>query len=240
MMMKNLGNFLKSPQGAGLLSMLTYITAIAITYLKDAKIGNYLIISVFFSLLIIIVVMLIASEALKLEIEEEYEKNNEKLKGFIETNGLGNIISEHELARLESKSKTIWVFSLDLSNDTGIKNIHKQNNEIQKIVQKNLSDGKKYIYFIPDEPTIYGAIEEYKRIYNYKEGQVKFCLIPPKKFHIVSEIVIYDEKIAVQWFPSKNMNYYIKLDKNYTKSIIETAKLILKNCNNLTLKKQLV
>ena len=226
-MFDNINKFIKSPLGMTLLSLLTFLTALIIAYMEE-KIGTYnLIIGGIFTLVIVTITMIIFSNFSRLEIKEEYKDNNEILKGFIKAQGLGDLISEHELSRLESEAKSIWVFSLDLSNDIGIKSLHEQNNEVFEAVKANLKDGKEYTYFIPDEPLKYGAIEKFKEQHQFKKDQVKFCLIPVKEFHIVSEIAIYDNKTAVQWFPSKNVNYYIKLDDNHTMSIIGSGKLLL-------------
>lgn len=226
-MFHTINNFIKSPLGMTLLTLLTFVVALIIGYWED-KIGTAnLMIGGIFTLIIISITMIIFANFSKLAIKEEYQENNEVLKGFIKAQGLGDLVSEHELARLESEAKSIWVFSLDLSNDIGISSINEQNNEIYEAVKKNLKEGKKYTYFLPDEPLKYGAIEKFKEIHAFKNGQVKFCLIPVKDFHIVSEIAIYDNKTAIQWFPSKNMNYYIKLDENYTMSIIGSGQLLL-------------
>jgi hypothetical protein len=207
--------------------MLTFLIAFIIGYLEE-KVGMLnLIFGSIFTLIIISITMVIFANFSKLSIKDEYEENNEILKGFITAQGLGDLISEHELARLESQANSIWVFSLDLSNDIGIEGTNEQNNEIFEAVKKNLQDGKQYTYFIPDEPVKYGAIEEFKKKHTYEPNQVKFCLIPIKEFHIVSEIAIYDNSTAIQWFPSKNMNYYIKLDPNYMMNIIGSGKLLL-------------
>jgi len=228
-MFHSINTFIKSPLGMTLLSMLTFLIAFIIGYLEE-KVGmSNLIFGGIFTLIIISITMIIFANFSKISIKEEYEENNEILKGFITAQGLGDLISEHELARLESEANSIWVFSLDLSNDIGIESTNEQNNEIFKAVKKNLQDGKQYTYFIPDEPLKYGAIEEFKKKHTYKPNQVNFCLIPVKEFHIVSEIAIYDEMTAIQWFPSKNMNYYIRLDPNYMMSIIGSGKLLLSN-----------
>jgi hypothetical protein len=228
-MIKKLEKFFKSPKGALLFAILAYLTAISITYLEDKINKKTLIISALFTVLIIIITIIIFSQYLKLEIKEEYKKNNDILKAFIEAHGLGDFISKDELHMLESEAESIWVFSLDLLNN-------EQNNSTEDLIQKNLNDGKNYIFFIPNTNE---NIKKFKQKYNYKEGQVKFCLIPPEEFHIVFKTVIYDNKIAVQWFPSskemnkKNSNYYIKLDENYTMRIIGSAKLFLsKYCKN--------
>jgi len=231
-MFHTINNFIKSSLGMTLLTLLSFVVAFIIGY-EEEKIGtNNLIIGGVFTIIIILIAMVIYANFSKLVIKEEYQENNEVLKGFIKAQGLGDLVSEHELSRLESEAKSIWVFSLDLSNDIGIKNLNEQNNEIFETVKNNLTNGKEYTYFLPDEPLKYGAIEKFKELHEFKQNQVKFCLIPVKEFHIVSEIVVYDKKTAIQWFPSKNMNYYIKLDDNYTMSIIGSGQLLLLEYTN--------
>ena len=226
-MFHHINEFIKSPLGATLLTFLSLITALTIAYLEDKVGADNLVVGGIFTLIIITISIVIFSSFSKLAIKEEYQENNEILKGFIKAQGLGDLISEHELSRIEAEAKSIWVFSLDLSNDIGIENLNEQNNEIFETVKKNLKQGIEYTYFLPDEPLKYGAIETFKKIHTYKKGQVKFCLVPVKEFHIVSEIAIYDGETAIQWFPSKSINYYIRLDKNYMMSIMGSGKLLL-------------
>jgi len=226
-MITHINKFFNSPLGMILLTLITFITAFFINSFEEKLGTTNLIIGSLFTISIIVISIIIYANFSRLEIQEAYEENNEVLKAFIKGQGLGDIVSEHELSRIESNAKSIWVFTLDLSNDIGIEKNNVQTNEIFETVKNNLENGIEYTYFIPDEPLKYGAIEKFKKLHNFKKNQVRFCFIPVKEFHIVSEIVIYDNEQAMQWFPSNEMNYYIRLDKNYTMNIVGSGQLLL-------------
>jgi len=219
--------FSKSPWGSFLLAILALFSALTYSYIEEVIGEKSVWIGGFFSIITLIVIITISLTISKLEIKKDYQDNNDILKAFIEGHGLGDLISERELSNIESKATSIWVFTRDLSNDIGISGTNSQDNEIFETVKENLKKNKKYTYFIPDEPLKHGAIEEFKKLHNFDNGQVRFCLIPIKEFHIVSEIAIYDKDIAMQWFPSKKMNYYIRLDDIHKMGIVGSGELLL-------------
>jgi len=219
--------FTKSPWGTSLLAILALFSMLAYSYIEEVVGEESVLIGGVFSILTLITIIVISSTVSKLEIKKEYQENNDILKAFIEGHGLGDLISERELSNIESNANSIWVFTRDLSNDIGISGANTQDNAIFETVKKNLEANKKYTYFIPDEPHKYGAIEEFKKLHNFDNKQVRFCLIPIKEFHIVSELAIYDKNIAVQWFPSKKMNYYIRLDDIHRMGILGSGELLL-------------
>jgi len=213
------------------LSFLSTILALIIGFVIDFisnKIGDInLITAGVIVFLIAFFSALLGISAYSSYIDKQLEDKVEILKDFIKAYGLGNIINEKTLAIWESAANSIWVVTLDLSNDIGLDNSKNIDKEIVKIVSANLSKGKKYIYFVPNTKEIRGALLQYKKIHSkfYKKGQVKFCIIPESQFHFVNEIVLYDVKEntptrAVQWFPNKKLNYYLEIDEYYQTHLI--------------------
>ena len=220
--------FTESPGGTASFGLLTLLSGIAYVYFEELLGGTGILIGGVFAIFTIALISLTSSAVSRLQIQQEYQANNAILEAFIEGHGLGDLISERELGNIESNSNEIWVFTRDLSNDIGIEEINNQgDNCVFKTVKKNLIAGKRCTYFIPDEPKKIGAIEEFKKIHEYNERQVRFCLIPTNEFHVVSEIAIYDNNEAVQWFPSKKMNYFIRLDDSHRMGIIGSGQLLL-------------
>jgi len=219
--------FTKSPWGTSLLALLALLAALTYTYVEEIVGEQGVMVGGIFAMLTLIVIIVISFTVSRLEVQEEYKANNDILKAFIEGHGLGDLISERELSNVESKANSIWVFTRDLSNDIGISHTNVQDNTIFETVKDNLKTNTEYTYFIPDEPYKYGAIEEFKKLHKFDNKQVRFCLIPSKEFHIVSEMAIYDKDLAVQWFPSNKMNYYIKLDDSHRMGIIGSGELLL-------------
>ena len=223
--------FFKNPTFSIIASALTIIIAYFINFMEDNAKGINLIIAAVFVTLIAILSIVIYS----IYANEELEDKVEILQDFIKSYGLGSIINEKTLTIWESSAKTIWVITLDLSNDIGIENDKKTDKKIVDIVNSNLKQGKKYVYFVPDTNKINGAIKEYKKIHSesYKKGQVKFCIIPKDEFHFINEIVLYDVEEdaptrAVQWFPNKELNYYLEIDKFYQLPLIGVLNNLIK------------
>jgi len=208
------------------LSFLSTVLALIIGFIIDFisnKIGNVnLITAGIIVFLVAFFSALLGISAYSSYIDKQLENKVEILKDFIKAYGLGNIINEKTLAIWEASASSIWVVTLDLSNDIGLDNSKNIDKEIVKTVSVNLSEGKKYIYFVPNTKEIRGALLQYKKIHSkfYKKDQVKFCIIPENQFHFINEIVLYDVKEqlqtkAVQWFPNKKLNYYLEIDEYY-------------------------
>ena len=226
-----LQKFFKTPAFSITTSALTIIVAYFISYLENNENGINLIISAAFVTAVAIGSIGIYS----IYANEELEDKVEILKDFIKSYGLGSIINEKALMIWESSAKTIWVITLDLSNDIGIENDKKTDKKIVDIVKLNLKQGKKYVYFVPDTNKINGAIKEYKKIHSkcYKKGQVRFCIIPKEQFHFINEVILYDLEEdaptrAVQWFPNKELNYYLEIDKFYQLPLIGVLNNLIK------------
>jgi len=219
--------FTKSPWGTSLLALLALLSALTYTYVEEIVGERSVMVGGIFAILTLITIIIISFTVSRLEIQKEYKANNDILKAFIEGHGLGDLISERELSNVEKEANSIWVFTRDLSNDIGVSHTNVQDNAVFDAVKENLKINKKYTYFIPDEPYKYGAIKEFKKLHDFDDNQVRFCLIPSKEFHIVSEIVVYDKSVALQWFPSSKMNYYIKLDDVHRMGIIGSGELLL-------------
>jgi len=221
------------------LSFLSTILALTIGFVIDFisnKIGDInLITAGVIVFLVALFSALLGVSAYSSYMDKQLEDKIDILKTFIDSHGLGNIINEKTLTIWEKSAQSIWVVTLDLSNDIGIESNKKIEKEIVKTVSENLSKGKKYIYFVPDTPEIRGGIIQYKKTHNkfYKNGQVKFCIIPKNQFHFINEIVLYDVKEnaptrAVQWFPNKKLNYYLEIDEYYQTNLIGVLDYMIK------------
>jgi len=231
----------KNPVFITIANILVLIIAYSINYIENQINGINLIYGAICVTLIVILSIIIYS----LYTNQELEDKIAILRGFLENNGVGDIINEQTLASWESLAQYIWVVSLDLSNDIGSDNLKKTDKIIMNTVKINLSKGKQYIYFVPNTQEIRGAIIQYKNMYSkfYKKDQVKFCIIPEKEFCFINETVIYDPNInttknnelsetkAVQWFPHKEFNYYLVIDKSHQSRLIGILDYLLKKYN---------
>ena len=235
-----LASFLKSQWAIVVLTLMTFLIAYYLDYFKNRLDQQSLLIGASVTFAIVLIAMLIFALLARIQVKEDYEERYKTLEGFIQGQGLGNIISEQRLADIESKADEIWVFTHDMSNDIGVMYGHEHNKNLFETVKKNLHQGKKYIYFLPQTQKIYGSIHDFQKKHDYQTEQVRFCLIPAEEFHFLSETVVYDantqndEAIAVQWFPSNRMNYYIQLDSPHRNHLIGIGKTLMKKYQPVT------
>lgn len=230
---------LKHPWIITALTISAFISAFFLDYLEDTVGSKHMLIGAVFTIVITLLAMVIFSLFSRLDVKQEYSKQVDILKGFIEANGLGQIINELQLQAIERKTTSIWVFTLDLANDLGPSVKDGYGQVIFEAVKNNLKDGKKYTYFVPDTPKIHGAIEEYFDKHDFEPGQVTFCIVPFDQFHFISELVIYGaesntETLAFQWFPSNKLNYYFKLDETHRRDIVGVARQMLRKHSLIT------
>lgn len=228
-----------------IITTLTVCAFVSVDYLQNAVGATHMLFGALYAVIIVAIAMVIFSIFSRLEVKQEYTKQVDILKGFIEANGLGQIINEHQLQGIEKSAESIWVFTLDMSNDLGASVKNKQTNVIFEAVKSNLKEGKRYTYFVPDTPKVHGAIEEYHDKHTFEKHQVSFCVVPFDEFHFISELVIYDaestkETQAFEWFPSDNLNYYFKLDDDHRRNIVGVSKRLLRKYNMPVIESEIV
>lgn len=228
-----------------IVSGLLFITLELIAYFLENLSNNlkpsFLIESSIILTVIFVLLIILAYFFLKSYLDSELNEKVNLLSDFIEANGLGDIINEKTLSRIESNAKEIWVVTPDLKND-----LH--NKLIKQTVENNLNEGKRYIYFVPQNSYIEGSINEYYKKYSkclQNKNQVKFIQIPTPKcyeknknemiyFYFPSEIVLYDvnnkdkHSTVIQQFPNKKSNYYLVIEGSSKEYIIGILKYALK------------
>ena len=228
-----MNNIVKNPYVLVAFTLLVYASSFFLDWVKGKSSAEGLLTGAVYSLCVIAISIFVYAIFSKIGTEQEYTKQVDILKAFIKANGLGQIINENQLNGIERAADSIWVFTLDMSNDLGANCKNEHGNSIYETVRHNLIKGKKYTYFVPDTPAINGALEEYRDKHRYEKGQVTFCVIPYEEFHFISEILIYDAETggltqAFEWFPSDSLNYYFKLDDDHRRNIVGVAKRLLK------------
>ena len=179
-----------------------------------------------FMFIFIISIILIIQSILGTALKEEFYSKIDILQKFIESSGTGWISSDNELSLKEKTVKDITVVTSDMKNDI-------IDGDISQVVSENLEEGKKYLYIIPKTTKSLSLIEEYKRVHEFQEKQVRVIFIEEQDFHFLNEIVVYDlfnkkdiESYIV--FPSNTHSLHIKLDKRHTNKIVGIVKTIIK------------
>lgn len=228
-------DFFKSPVFIAISTLLSLVFAAYISYIEDLLGAQNIALAATFTVLVCILAMAIYAYYANSKIEESFINKIKILENFIKANGMGDIINEEALSIIERNSEDIWVITNDLANDIGISNDHNIDAKIIDVVKENLHNNKRYVYFLPNTKLINGRINEYLNIHRnlFSDGQVKVCLIPYEEFHFVSEIVLYDVRnknkktTAVQWFPNKELNYYLMLDDHNRSHLVGILDIML-------------
>lgn len=188
-------------------------------------------------LLATLIFLVIAVSALFFRIgrQNEFEDRISDMKEFINAQHMGWIVNDKYIRALEFGSKNTWVFTRNLVNDLD------QDGEIYQAVKSNLELGNSYIYFIPDTPSSYEIINKYTLIHKFKSQQVAFYLIPELQYTFYTEVVVYnvgdEERMAIEWLPQDDLNYYIAMGKTHTDYLIGTGRMYKSKFENFLEKK---
>jgi|JYMV01.1.fsa_nt_gi hypothetical protein len=172
------------------------------------------------------VAMIVFAVFLRLKEKEQFTQSVDKISTALEASNMKWLLSETEVKYLEEKAKCVWIMSPSLANDVNL------DGEIIKAVSRNLAKGVKYTYFLPNTKLINGQINEYKEIYLQYLDSVEFVLVPDDEYHFYTEVAIYNadeiekENIAIEWLPDESYDYYIRLDKQHTSSVVGIASIM--------------
>lgn len=172
----------------------------------------YVALACFAAFLIILGITTLAFQASR---QMEIEDRVKDLKNFIAAQQMGWIVNDKYIRSIEFGSNETWVFTRNLSNDLD------ENCEIFQAVKDNLIAGRKYVYFVPDNPRSYNVIKRYNAIHVFEHNQVKFYLIPEEHFLFYTEVLVYNvhtpQQIGIEWLPLNSQigesQFYIQMDK---------------------------
>ncbi len=179
-----------------------------------------------------LIFLVIAVSALFFRIgrKNEFEDRISDMKEFINAQHMGWIVNDKYIRALEFGSKKTWVFTRNLVNDLD------ETGEIFQAVKANLEIGNKYVYFIPDTPGSYDVIAKYNKVHKFSNDQVLFYLIPESQYTFYTEVVAYnideDERIAIEWLPQNDLNYYISMDAAHTDYLIGIGRMYQSKFND--------
>lgn len=222
--------FFKNPKFAIATNILILLSAFIIDYFKDIVGTEHLLMSAILVMIIIFFSLYIH----QLYSNEEVNEQVQILKDFFASQGLDSIVSENKLSKIEQNAKDIWIVSMDLANDIGEEQVNKIDLSIFNTVVNNLKNNKNYIYFVSSSVAKKGHIHKYRKVHKdyLSKNQVKFCIVPDNRFHFTSEIAIYDidmkDSTAVQFFPNKELNYYLAIDEYHTMHITGVLNSLVK------------
>jgi hypothetical protein len=150
--------------------------------------------------------------------DSKFDNYIEKISDALTAVNMNWLMLDSERLEIEKNAKEIWIFQPNLDKDITEK-------LVQDTVASNLSNNKKYIYFLPDTTQVKTQIRDFKEKFRSfdLDNLVHFVCNKEDEFFVYSEIALYDPKTgreAVEWLPSMDGNdenanvknqYFIKL-----------------------------
>ncbi len=177
-------------------------------------------------MVLFILTMLVSAIFFRVGREVEIESKIVDMQDFINAQHMGWIVNERYVRSVEFNSRETWVFTQDLSNDLSA------DGEIFQSVKANLNQGHKYVYYLPDVASSYDVVSQYAALHSYTKGQVRFYLIPGSNYSFYTEVVVYnvedDERVAIEWLPQDDLNYYIAMDAKHTNYVTGIGRMYMK------------
>lgn len=103
-------------------------------------------------------------------------------------------------------------------------------------VHAGIRRGIKHKIFMPDTARVHGNIAEYIRQHKPVPGQVEFILIPEDEYLFHTVLSLYNPRTnkptAIEYLPAEHLATWIRMDENYTHSIVKTAQIMVKKYRN--------
>ena len=176
--------------------------------------------------------VIIVSRLATIKHQEALEANIEKLDKAVSSNNLNWMVNQRYLGIIGSQSCETWTFAPELNVALD------PDSPILKARQRNLANGSKYIYFMPDRPRTHKIIADYLRLHDLNDPeQVKFFLIPSNEFLFHTIITVYnvgttDEK-AIEYLPIGSPDVWVEMDNLHTKRMIGIGEMFMKQLESI-------
>lgn len=142
----------------------------------------------------------------------------------------GWLVDQKYLQLTEEASKEIWTIIplLTFSIQPGT--------VLYNGVHAGIRRGVKHKIFMPDTPKVHGNIAEYIRQHRPVPGQVEFILIPDDEYLFHTVISLYNpltkDPTAIEYLPAEHLATWVRMDEDYTRSMIKTTKILIKKYRN--------
>lgn len=142
----------------------------------------------------------------------------------------GWLVDQKFLKLTEEASKEIWTIIplLTFSIQPGT--------VLYEGVQAGIRRGVKHKIFMPDTPKVHGNIAEYLHQHRPVPGQVEFILIPEDEYLFHTVLSLYNpltkNPTAIEYLPAEHLATWVRMDADYTRSIIKTAQILVKKYRN--------
>ncbi len=227
--------FFSHPLVIGLYYLGVLLLAQILNWVKEQHFDpNTMVLAALGSFALVFIVIFISALFFRVGKQAEIDSKIKDLKDFINAQQLGWVVNDHYLRTMEFGSRNTWVFTKTLENDVKVENVNgeRRYGELYKAVEHNLAQGNHYVYFLPDTKESRGHIKTYIDEHGFHSGQVRFFLVPDDLFLFYTEVVIYNvsnvsERIAVEWLPRNNLDYYIAMDSDHTQTVVSIGEMYM-------------
>lgn len=174
---------------------------------------------------------------------EQYNTNMKIIDKIMDCKGYNLILNALEIEKIENSAREMYIFTEDLITDIPKTCVLESQTESENIslyldlVTQNILKGKKYTYFLKDNPQNRIYVKEYfkhhffsKNTHKYVDN-INFYFVKESEFTFFTEIYFYKNKneadLAFEWLPAigetNNINkqFYLKLDSEQVENINE-------------------
>jgi len=177
--------------------------------------------------LFIVLINLVVNNMIgKMQNQDYFDSRLEVLNNIILSNNLNWLVNQKYVQMIEMQADEVWAFAPELTYAI------QPDSAIFKAIQVNLARGSRYKIFMPNTPETHRIIADYRRLHDFKPGQVQFVLVPHEEYVFHTIIVIYDplsnNPHAIEWLPIDNLVAWLEMDRKHTGSMIGIGEVLIK------------
>lgn len=176
-------------------------------------------------LLIAVINMVVNAMINKIHNQDYFDSRLEVLNSIILSNNLNWLVNQKYVQMIEMQSNEVWAFAPELTYAV------QPDSDLFKAIQLNLAKGAKYKIFMPNKADTHKIISDYRRLHDFKPGQVEFILIPHEEYVFHTIIVIYDPRSdnphAIEWLPVENLVAWLEMDQKHAGRMVGIGEVLI-------------
>jgi hypothetical protein len=176
-------------------------------------------------LLIALLNMITNATINKLHNQDYFDQRLEVLNSIILSNNLNWLVNQKYVQMIEMQSQEVWAFAPELTYAV------QPDSDLFKAIQVNLKKGAKYKIFMPNKAETHKIISDYRRLHDFKPGQVEFILVPHEEYVFHTIIVIYDPRSdnphAIEWLPVEDLVAWLEMDLKHAGRMVGIGEVLI-------------
>lgn len=165
----------------------------------------------------------------KLHNQDYFDQRLEVLNNMILSNNLNWLVNQKYVQMIEMTADEVWAFAPELTYSI------QPGTEIFAAVETSLSRGCRYKIFMPNQPETHKILADYRRLHNFKPGQVEFILVPHEEYVFHTIITVYNPRSnnpkAIEWLPVENLVAWLEMDVKHASRMVGIGEVLLKRYN---------